>query len=73
MLVLMKELSSGERRVIAEFLSNIGVAWFVAGVINPFVSRPKNWWEIALSFIWGVAFSSGFLKTALSFAKGVKS
>ena len=30
----MKKLSAGQKKLIAEFLSNIGVAWFVAGVVN---------------------------------------
>ncbi|MFZ5366119.1 MAG: hypothetical protein ACOZBZ_02400 [Patescibacteria group bacterium] len=69
----MKKLSVGQQRLIAEFLSNIGVAWFVAGVISVFPSWPKNWSEAAISFLWGAFFSLGFLRTGLFFVKGVKS
>jgi len=70
---LVNKLAIGQRRLIGEFLANIGVAWFVAGVVNPFVSRPKSWEELAASLIWGVSFAVGFLRAGIFFVKGVKS
>lgn len=69
----MDRLSVGQRKVVAEFLSNIGVAWFGAGVISPFLSRPKNLSETIIPFIWGIVLAIGFLRIALFFTKGIKS
>ena len=69
----MKKLSAGQKKLIAEFLSNIGVAWFVAGVVNLFVSRPKTLAELAVSLVWGISFAVAFLRGGLFFTKGVKS
>jgi len=68
----MKKLSVGQQRLIAEFLSNIGVAWFAAGVISSFSAWPKNLLDTAVSLVWGIAFSTGFLRAGLFFAKGVR-
>ena len=69
----MQKLSVGQRKLIAEFLSDIGVAWFAAGVITSFTSWPKDLSESIISFMWGIAFSGGFLRAGLFFMKGVKS
>ena len=69
----VKKLSVGQQRLIAEFLSNIGVAWFAAGVISSFSSWPKSLLETIVPFVWGIALSASFLRIALFFAKGVKS
>jgi len=69
----MEKLSFGQRRLIGEFLSNIGVAWFVAGVIGSFVQSPENLNEAIVSLLWGVIFSLISLRLAMYFVKGVES
>lgn len=68
----MGKLSVAQRKVIADFLANIGVAWFAAGVIGAFLSSPKNILELIIPLIWGISFSAGFLRLALFFTKGIK-
>ena len=68
----MGQLTESERRPIAEFWANVGVAWFVAGVINPFLVHPDRWWKIVFSFLWGILFAGGSLKVGITFAKGIR-
>jgi len=35
----MKRLSSDQRRLLAEFCTNLGVAWLAAGIIVPLATR----------------------------------
>ena len=58
---IMKKISKSQKQIIAEFLTNIGVAWFAAGVISVFVSKPKNFLEIIFSVSWGIIISFLFL------------
>lgn len=53
------------RRIIAEFLTNIGVAWFAAGVIGVFVGNTRTSGDIALSLIWGSGLSIVSLMAAI--------
>ena len=69
----MKKISVGQKKLIAEFLANIGVAWFAAGVISIFISGTENPKEIFFSIIWGLVLSFAFLLIAASLLKGVKS
>lgn len=69
----MDKLSAGQKKIVAEFLSNISVAWFGTGVISPFLSRPKSLSETIIPFVWGIILAIGFLRIALFFTKGVKS
>lgn len=57
----MKDYVVEKRKLIAEFLSNIGVAWFAAGVIGIFVNKVDSFVEIAKSLVWGLGFSISFL------------
>lgn len=60
----MKRATIDQKRLISEFLSNIGVAWFTAGVIGAFFNKSLNFVEIISSVGWGIGL--GFL--SLSFA-----
>lgn len=64
-MIKKRKLSINERKLIADFLANIGVAWFAAGVIGVFITRPKNIIDITLQIFWGIAFSGGFLRLGL--------
>lgn len=59
MAVLKK--NSDRSKLVSEFLSNIGVAWFTAGVVGIFISGAKSYNEILTSLGWGIGFSSFFL------------
>ena len=68
----MKKLSVGQQKLIAEFFSNIGVAWFIAGVINSFPFWSADFSKGIISIFWGISLAGGFLRSGLFFAKGVK-
>jgi len=53
----MKKLSNKAKQLIAEFLSNIGVAWFAAGVIGVFLGGAKTFSQIIISVGWGLLLS----------------
>ena len=50
-----------QKRLIADFFANIGVAWFAAGVIGVFVGGQRSINDIFISLSWGIFFSFVFL------------
>ncbi|MBI2267855.1 MAG: hypothetical protein HYU80_00200 [Candidatus Blackburnbacteria bacterium] len=65
----MRERSIEERRVIAEYFVNIGVAWFVAGIVSFFLSPASGDYG---RIIWGGMLSYMFLKIAVFFTREEK-
>lgn len=61
--------NSDRQRLAAEFFSNIGVAWFAAGVIGIFIGGPKTFSDILLSLFWGISLSFIFLRIGSGFLK----
>ena len=61
----------GESKVYSEFLSNLGVAWFSAGVIAPLFTPITGLFRLSGSLI-AVAACWISLKLAVLFAKGGK-
>ncbi len=57
----MKSKIQREKQLVAEFFSNIGVAWFTAEVIGVFVGQKRNFFEMLFSILFGLVFSSLFL------------
>lgn len=57
----MKQVVFERQKYFANFFMNIGVAWFVAGVIGIFVDNSRNSLEIIKSLVWGLGFSLIFL------------
>lgn len=57
----MKKIFIKENQLVAEFFSNIGVAWFVAGVISVFLGEVKTIKLVFISVTWGIIFSAFFL------------
>lgn len=57
----MTSENSDKRKLVAEFFSNIGVAWFAAGVIGVFVNGVQDLNNALFSIGWGVVFGVGFL------------
>jgi len=57
----MKTIVRPEKQLIAEFFSNIGVAWFIGGVINVFIKNFQNSIQSLISISWGILLSLVFL------------
>ena len=57
----MKNIVIKEKQLVAEFFSNIAVAWFAAGIIGIFIGQKRSLYEIVFSILWGLLFSSLFL------------
>lgn len=68
----MKNISGAQKQFVAEFLGNIAVTWFAAGVIGVFLGGAKTFLEILLSISWGLFFSVAFLYAGIYLIKGVK-
>lgn len=68
----MKKFREEQRKLLADFLANIGVAWFAAGVIGLFVSGVKNIIDAGLSLAWGLGLSAIFLWFGMIVVKGRK-
>lgn len=65
-------VSFGQRKLAADFLTNIGVAWFAAGVIGLFVGGSKNLTDLFISLGWGIGFSVIFFLVGFRMLKGVQ-
>ncbi len=46
----MKRLSVNQRKALSDFANTVAAAWFTAGVISPFFTKPKSLIEL-LSFV----------------------
>ena len=68
----MKRFSAEQRRLIADYFSQIGVTWFAAGVIGIFIGGVKTTIEILSSLSWGVGFSVLFLLMGTFIIKGIR-
>lgn len=69
----MTKFDIGQKRLVAEFLANIGVAWFTAGVIGIFVASYASIAQILGSLTWGIVLSMISLWLGSTLLKGVKS
>lgn len=64
------EIKNSDRsKLVSEFLSNIGVAWFTAGVIGIFITGTRGYNEVLTSLGWGIGFSLLFLVSGMGFLK----
>jgi len=70
--IIMKKLSVGQRKTIAEFFTNAAVAWLTIGVISPLFTGGKLL-DFVVTSIWGFSFTMIFLLSSLYFTKGIKS
>jgi len=67
-----KRFSSGQRKLIADYFAQIGVAWFATGVIGIFIGGVKTIIEILGSLSWGIGFSVLFLLIGTFILKGLR-
>jgi hypothetical protein len=63
----VRRLDLNAQQLIAEYLTNIAVAWFAAGVIGVFIGGAKSLTQIVFSVLWGIILSIGFLFAAIKF------
>lgn len=68
----MATISQGQKHLVADFLANVGVAWFAAGVIGILISGTKSMNDILFSFSWGIGLGIVFLGMGTYVLKGVK-
>lgn len=68
----MEKISAKQKQLIAEFLTNIGVAWFAGGVIGVFIGKPESIFTIIGSFSWGIVLSLVSLWSGVLLIKGGK-
>lgn len=60
----MRKITVGQKRFLAEFLSNYSLAWFVASVVTPFFTNviEFSWYNIVFGIFNAVwAFASGYI------------
>jgi len=61
-------LSIEQKRILSEFLANIGVAWFAGGIVAPlFISNKIT--EIIIPGVWGLILSIISLSFSLLIVK----
>ena len=61
----MRRKVKDARYLVAEFFSNIGVAWFTSGVIGIIIGQKHGLYEIIFSIMWGLLFSFIFLSVGV--------
>lgn len=66
------KVSVGQKKLIAEYFANIGVAWFGGGVITTFLTTPENLQKSLVAIIVGLAFSGLFIFLGFYLMKGAK-
>ena len=69
----MKKLTVGQKRIISEMLSNIAVAWFVAGAITPIFSSNLVVIGFVTNLVISLTMTLIFSLGALEMSKGIKS
>ncbi len=68
----VKKLSSSQLKGLSEFANKIAAAWFTAGIISPFFTRPKSFLELALYVGVGLLMTLATLRWSLALLEGTK-
>jgi len=66
----MENFNSAQLKALSEFANTIAAAWFTAGVISPFFTRPKSFYEVSIFVAVGLLMAGTTLKWSLSLLKG---
>lgn len=61
----MNKYSYVQRKSLSEFFNTIAAAWFTAGIISPFFTKPKTLPELLLFVILGIFMTWLSLKLSL--------
>lgn len=67
----MRKFSVGQRKVASEILGNIAVAWFTAGVISPFFTKPQELFDFLFAFVVSLVMVGLFSKIALDLVRDI--
>lgn len=68
----MGKATSAQRKLLADSVSNIGVAWFAGGVVGAFVNKSATVVDLIISISWGLGLSILSIFLAFYLLKGVK-
>lgn len=63
----MKRFTWDQRKSLSEFANMVAAAWFTAGVITPFFTKPKTTIELLFLFVSGIVMTSVMLYFSLFF------
>lgn len=72
MMFLVNDLNAAQLKALSEFANTIAAAWFTAGVIAPFFTKPRTFLETAWFLVLGLFFTVVMLQWSLLLLKGVK-
>lgn len=64
-MIMVGTLNADQRKLLANFFSNIAVGWFGAGVISPFLVRTQSSFDIYTHVVWGLFMAYVFLRISL--------
>lgn len=66
----MKKYSSGQLRILAEFFSNLSLAWLAGGVIAPYFTKLNLYDKLSFTII-GLIASYIFISIALQISRNL--
>lgn len=69
----MRKLTPVQLKSLAEFGNTIAAAWFTAGVVSPFFTKPKAFMELLAFGVVSLLMTWAVLRWSLSLLEGVKS
>lgn len=68
----MGELKPAQRKALSEFANTVAAAWFSAGVISPFFTKPKSLIDLLSFILVGLTMTWATLRWSLSLVKEIK-
>jgi len=58
-----------QKELLANFVSNIGVAWFAGGIIGSVFNPSRNIYQILIYSVWGLISSVIFIMSGILLVK----
>lgn len=65
----MEKLTFAQRKSLSEFANTVAAAWFTAGIISPFFTKPKSLQELLSFVIVGLLMTWATLRWSLTLVK----
>lgn len=69
----VKKLKPIQLKGLSEFANKIAAAWFTAGIISPFFTKPESLFAVLRFLLVGLLMTGATLLWSLSLLDGVKS
>mgnify|MGYP001612806397 CR=1 FL=1 len=66
------ELNPAQRKALSDFADMIAAAWFTAGIISPFFTKPKSAGEIIIFLLTGLLMTWVSLRWSLSLLEDLR-